>query len=267
MAFTRLIGAFRLVQQPGMRHRPGAAAFVAAAMLLSASFGVQAAQFTLNPTRVHLDRAHASETLTLGNAEDREISFEVEAKRWRQQDDGSWQLTPDDSLVVHPLVVTVPAGGKARFRVGTLAASVAEEEAFRVELLQLPDPRPGPGASVELLTRMSIPVFVQPVGGASRVELRHPRVEAGAVRVDLFNAGTGYVAPQDSRLRLFDAAGRLLREESLATGYVLAGAALPLSRPLAGGECARIGRIELVLSEPAQDASVAVPADARRCVD
>lgn len=237
------------------------------AVLSFASAGTQAAQFTLNPTRVHLDRDRASETLTLGNMEDRDISFEVEVKRWRQQADGSWQLTADDGLVVHPLVVTVPAGGKARFRVGTLSPVVAEEEAFRVELLQLPDPRPAQGAAVELLTKMSIPVFVQPQGGAVRIELRQPRLARDAVRVDLANIGDRYLAPQDSRLRLLDAQGRIVREESLATGYVLPGAALPLARPLNAGECARIDRIELALAEPAASVAVAVPTGAGRCAD
>lgn len=224
-----------------------------------------AAQFTLSPTRVHLDRGHATETLVLGNSEDREISFEVEVKRWRQGDDGQWALVPDDTLVVHPLVVTVPAGGKARFRVGTLQPGVAAEEAYRVELQQLPDPEPAQGASVELLTRMSIPVFVQPATHEARVALAHPRVDAGAVRVDLANVGEAYIAPQDSRLRLFDAGGRLLREEPLATEYVLAGAMTPLSRPLAAELCTRVERIELVLAAPALSASVAVPAGARQC--
>lgn len=251
---------FRTIRDTGRQ------AWIGAGLALVAMLGVaHAAQFSLNPTRVHLNAGHASETLVLGNAEDREISFEVEVKRWRQGDDGQWTLTPDDSLVVHPLVVTVPAGGKTRFRVGTLDPAVIDEQAYRVELQQLPDPRPKQGTAVELLTRMSIPVFVQPAAHEARAQLRSPRLESGAVKVELFNAGEEYIAPQDSRLRLIGAGGRVVKEESLATEYVLAGAALRLSRPLAAGECTRIERIELSLPALGQNASVAVPASSRQC--
>ncbi len=235
-----------------------------AALALSAG-SAAAAEFTLNPTRVHLDRARAIETLVLGNGEAQPISFEVEIRRWTQGADGQWTLTPSQDIVVHPLIVTIPAGGKARLRVGTLSPGVAAEQAYRVELQQLPGARPTEGANVTLLTRLSVPVFVQPVQRERRAALSQPRVETGAVRVTLDNPGASYVAPQDATLRVLDAGGRELLSESIAVGYVLTGARLPLARPLAPGLCARAARIELELHEPAGTLAAAIAPGARRC--
>ena len=250
---------------PGLRWMRIVRGVLIALVLMALPAMAAAAEFTLAPTRVHLQPGHASETLVLGNAQDSEIGFEVAVKRWTQGEDGEWVLTPDDGLIVHPLIVTLPASGKTRFRVGTLSPQTDREQAYRIELQQLPAARPAAGATVQLLTRMSIPVFVQPAQIRKDAALARPQVESGAVRVDLVNAGETYLAPQDGRLRLFDAGGRVLLDESLAVGYVLAGATMPLARPLAAGVCARVRRIELRLEADALQASVAVTADARRC--
>lgn len=247
-----------------MDVRPLARRFAGAVLALIAG-SAGAAQFTLNPTRVHLDRARAIETLILGNGEARALSFEAEVKRWTQGPDGQWTLTPSRDIVVHPLIVTIPAGGKARLRVGTLSPGVAAEQAYRVELQQLPDARPAEGVNVTLLTRLSMPVFVQPAQRERRATLGGPRVEADALHVTLDNSGASYLPPQDAALRVLDAGGRALLSESIAVGYVLAGARLPLARPLAPGLCARAARIELELHEPSGTLAAAIAPDARRC--
>lgn len=224
-----------------------------------------AAEFTLNPTRVHLSRGHTVETLLLGNGEARPLTFEAEVKRWYQGPDGKWRLEPSDDLVVHPLIVTIPAGGKVRLRVGTLSAQTDVERDYRVELQQLPDPKPAEGASITLLTRLSVPVFVQPVKREVRAALVDARVESDAVRVQLGNVGNVYLPPQQAVLRLLDARGAVLREESIETGYVLPNARLPLSRPLPGGLCPRVARVELALRETAKTLAADLAASARRC--
>lgn len=228
--------------------------------------GLSAAEFSLNPTRVHLDRQRASETLVLHNAGDRAVSFETEVHRWQQADNGEWVLEPDDSLILHPLIVTVPAGEQARFRVGTLSPAGQEERAYRVVLQQLPDPgQTTEGAAVALLVRMSIPVFVQPLEQEVALGLERPRLKTEVMQVDLANAGGRYLAPQEGTLRLLDADGSVLQEESVAIGYVLAGARLPLVRPLQPAVCSRVARIELMLATHELELGVPVDQGARQC--
>jgi fimbrial chaperone protein len=233
------------------------------AAVAAASAG--AAEFTLAPTRVHLVRGHPIETLTLGNAEARPLHFEITVKRWTQGQDGQWQLTTADDLVVTPLIVNIPAGGQARFRVGTPTPPGESERAYRVELQQLPDAKPADGIAVSLLTRLSVPVFVQAASGKPQPVLRRPSASATALAFELDNPGSSYLPPQDARLRLFDAGGRLLRDSRLTTGYVLAGAALPLTQPLPPGWCARVARLQLQLATVAAPVEAALPADQRRC--
>lgn len=229
-----------------------------------------AAEFSLNPTRVHLDRARAIETLVLGNADQRPLSFEASVKRWTMAADGSWQLEPSDEVVVHPLVFTVQPGQQARLRVGTLAPAVSAERAYRVELQQLPTGG-GDGVQVEVLTRLSVPVFVQPAAQpesapAAEAGLATAALGADGLQLTVANAGTHYLPPQEARLRLLDADGDTLRELPVTVGYVLAGARLPLpAQAVPAGACARAVRVELELPETGETFAAALPAGPRAC--
>lgn len=230
-----------------------------------AAGGAGAAQFSLNQTRVHLHNGHAVETLVLTNAERQTVNFEVAVKRWRQDADGRWQLTPTDALVVHPLILSVPAGAQARLRIGTLSPSVADEEAYRVELQQLPDAVRNEAVQVQMLTRLSVPVFVQPPAAKPLPVLAVTTVDAAAAQLVVRNEGSGYLAPQDAKLRVVDAQGRSVHEGRLAIGYVLPGAQLRVVVKLPVGACTRAHRIELMLDKPLPPLEASLAASVRQC--
>lgn len=226
-----------------------------AALCILLALPATAAQLRLNPTRVHLDAAHRVETLTLSNEGEDQVSFEVAVKRWTMAADGQWQLAPSDDLIVHPLILTIPAGSDGRLRIGTLAPQVAQEQAYRIELQQLPAQATEDVAQIKVLTRISLPVFLQPDAAAPQVAIASARLDAGTLRLTLANAGSGYLAPQGARLRVLDAAGQPLHESTIDVGYLLAGARLPLTATVPKSACARATRIELLLDDPLPDAS------------
>lgn len=237
-----------------------------ASLVLSGVAGIAgAAQFSINPTRVHLHGDHPVETLMLRNEESRPVSFEVEVKRWRQDAEGRWELTPSDGLVVHPLILTLPAGEQARLRIGTLTPAVDSEQDYRVELQELADPTPTDSVQIKMLTRLSLPVFVQPPKAQPAAAVAVTELQSAATQLTVSNHGTAYLPPHDARLRVLDAQGRAVHEDTLAVGYVLPGAQLRVPVKLPAGICARAERVELTLdsSLPPLDASIAP--SVRRC--
>lgn len=245
----------------------------ACALFAACAGSAVAAEFSLNPTRVHLDRRRAIETVVVGNADTRPLSFEVSIERWTMAADGAWQLQPSGDLVVHPLLFTVPPGSQARLRVGTLSTAVEGERAYRIELQQLPGDDADAGIQVELLTRISVPVFVHAPGAEAELALAEPAIDGAGLRVALANTGSRYLPPQQARLRLLDGQGRVQHEASVDVGYVLAGARLPLRLPaVPAAACARTARIELQLQGESPETgstgstvAAPLPAGARRC--
>ena len=230
-------------------YRSRIAATLAMPALLALAGLAGASQFSLGLTRVHLGASHPVETVTLANQDAQPLSFEVQVKRWRQDDAGAWQLVPDEGLVVHPLILRVAPGESARLRVGSLSPTVDAEQAYRIELHELPDKATQKAGIVRMLARVSVPVFVQPGDGKSSIAMSVGTVEARSATLLLQNTGSAYEAPLDGVLRVRDAAGKTVHEARLSTNYILAGSRWPLHASLPAGICARAASIELSLGD------------------
>jgi fimbrial chaperone protein len=223
-----------------------------------------AAQFSVSITRLHLGAGHPIETVVLSNQEARDVAFEVRALRWTQKADGTWDLAPTQDLVITPLIVKMPADGEARVRIATLSPSVASEQAYRVELQELPDSPNAPAGAVRMLTTVSLPVFVQPAQAEAHLELAVDAIDAKHASLVLHNAGTAYAPPDNAVVRVLDASGRALHEGKLDTNYVLAGARLPVQATIPAAACSRAATVELTLGKAAPIAATVSPAQ-RRC--
>lgn len=224
-----------------------------------------AAQFTLAPTRVHLAPGQVAQTLVLGNEDEREVSFELSYQHWRMDVAGQWLLEDSDDLILHPQIVTVPGNGKAVIRVGTLRANVAQEDAYRIQMQELPGEHNAQGAAVTMLTRLSVPVFVQVAKPLLALELADAALSADAVSVTLRNSGNRYLSPEDAQLIVRDGEGAVLHEDTLGVPYLLVGAQLRLTRPLPATACRSAQVIVLLFAEAKLELSVPVAAGNRQC--
>jgi P pilus assembly chaperone PapD len=123
--------------------------------LLALALPAWAAEFELSPTRVQLDARHLVDTVQVGNSGASPLSFEVTVSRWRMGADGAWLLESSDDLVVHPLLLVIAPGSKARLRVGLLAPHAEPgEAAYRIELHEQPSAASASnGNGVRMLTK------------------------------------------------------------------------------------------------------------------
>ena len=232
--------------------------------LLLFSLAGHAAEFQLSPTRVQLAPRHLVDTVVVGNSGTTPLRFEVSVKRWHMNADGSWQLVPSDDLIVHPLLLEIAAGAKARLRVGQLAPSQdPEEAAYRIELdEQVVGPRQS--NSVRMLTRISLPVFVRgDTAGAPAASLQAPQWHGDALAFALHNSGDSFLPPQALDVQVRAADGTVLAAQALQGNYVLAGATLPLRMHVTQAACARASELRVHLQETGSD--LRLPLSPRHC--
>lgn len=200
---------------------------LAAVMALSASPSAQAADFSINPTRINLDSTKAVDTLTLVSNEDREVSFQVSLLKWTQDEKGEWVETPSSDLVVYPALMKMPAKGRGLVRVGAKSkAPLATEGTYRLILQELPGAPVSDGTAVRLLTRVSLPVFLAPTTPTVNLTLQAEKFSKGA-RLTVLNAGNVHLSPQSTQVEFLDAEGNVVGEPVVAApgpAYVLGGA-------------------------------------------
>jgi len=234
------------------------------APLLLSPLNAHAAEFQLSPTRVQLAPRHLVDTVVVGNSGATPLRFEVSVKRWHMAADGGWQLVPSDDLIVHPLLLDIPAGEKARLRVGQLVASQdPEEAAYRIELDEQ-EVGSRQSNSVRMLTRISLPVFVDgDAPGAPAETLQAPQWHGGALAFAMHNTGDSFVPPQTLDVQVRAADGTVLAAQALQGNYVLAGATLPLRMHLPQAACARASELRVHLQETGNDLRLPLPS--RHC--
>src|SRR3546814_19415617 len=83
-----------------------------------------------------------------------------------------------------------------------------------------------------MLTRLSVPVFVQVRKPQLALELADPVLDTGRITLTARNSGSRYLSPEDARLIVRDDRGAVLHGDTLGVPYLLVGAPLRLPRPL-----------------------------------
>jgi fimbrial chaperone protein len=222
-----------------------------------------AAVLTVNPTRIVLSAQTASVMLTVSNSGDAPVRLQVKTHSWSQTLDGKMELGPTEDVVVFPSMVTLGPGEARRLRVAVVAPAGHVEKAYRVFLEELAPVAHDPGAFVRVLTRIGIPVFLQPVPTSSRisptrvgleagVNLTGVGLEAGVVRFQIDNRGTTHVVPDGIRVKGVSATGLTLVDESIDGWYILAEGARQYELRFGAGDCASL-RVVLIKVQVGRD--------------
>lgn len=256
---------------PWARRLATCAADTAAALLflLLAAFAhpAVATDLSVYPIRIELRPERAAETVQLSSREDQPLRFEVSYQAWTMDEGGQWHYADSEDLLVHPLLLTVPANGSATLRVGSLLPPPSEQHAWRLFIQQLPQEQPdsSEGVQLQMLTRLSIPVFFGMGTERAQPRIAHARVQGDVLHLDLANDGGGYLAPGALKLSLRDAGGQPLAPIESAVGYILAQRRLPLQVPLPAGACRRVQAVSAEFADPHVTAEAAIEAGDRGC--
>jgi len=202
----------------------------------------QAATFSVNPTRMELSTSHRTDIINFTNNGEAPLRLQARTMLWHMQADGHWQLTPSDDLIVTPELLEVAPGGVAQLRIGSLIAGTASEGSYRILLNELPnldDTDSTHKQQIRVLTEISLPVFLEPVGVTRIPDIRSASIALDVLTIAVGNDGSQRLDPQGIVVSVMDRAGKTLSRRTMMSNYVLAGAMWPLNITLPADACAR----------------------------
>jgi fimbrial chaperone protein len=216
------------------------AALMTLALGATAPGRARAGDLQVNPVLVALSVGERSAVVALRNQGVEPARFEVKVFAWEQTPAGEMRLAPTGDLAAFPALVTLQPGESRNVRVGATVPFGGVERAYRVFLEELPPPqRPAGATGVQVLSRIGIPVFLQPSRHEEKPEIQALRVEGGRALFALANRGNVHVRPSAVRLVFRDAAGAALETRALEAWYVLAGGERAYSVVLPAETCRR----------------------------
>jgi fimbrial chaperone protein len=225
--------------------------FWPALLLLFAMAGAtQAAEFTINPLLVNLDRGTRASEILVRNEGSTPLRMQVQASSWHQDANGQDQYEPADGLLYFPRTMEIPPGDSRIIRVGVKAAPVTLEDAYRVFVEELP---PGaasapPGASLLVLLRVGVPVFIAPAQPERKTEITALDLHGATAEWVVANKGNVHVRADRFELTGLARDGTRLFEQPFQERYVLAGAVKVLRFEIPPDQCARLAVLEATVA-------------------
>lgn len=175
-------------------------ALVASAALLSG----HAEAFQVRPVRLELGSRQPTGQLVVSNPTARPLLIQAEAFDWSQTQDRD-DLQPSSDLIVNPPIFELAPGAQQVVRVGLRrAAQDGVERPHRIWLTQVATTPDEGDTGVQMLLRLSLPVFVVGMGtAAAQAQWQHM---GGDGVVELGNSGARHVHVRELRLVSDDAA-------------------------------------------------------------
>lgn len=225
------------------------------ALLLGLVFGparfADAAAFRVNPIRVSFDSANTSALLTLTNESTEELRFQLTVSEWKQAPGtGEMQLTPTDDIRFFPALLALKAGEERKVRVASNVAPGVVEKAYRIFFEELPPLKTADaagGASVKIITKMGVPIFVAPAKRKAQADIANAGVKDGKLAFEVRNSGNVHFVLLSARATGLDREGKVLFDKQREGWYVLNGDTRSYELDLAGKECSDLATVRFEL--------------------
>jgi fimbrial chaperone protein len=208
-----------------------------------------AATFRVSPVALSLSASGTSGLLTISNESDETLRFQLAAYRWSQAPSGEMELAPTDDVVLFPRLLTLEPRKERKIRVGSVSAFGSSEKTYRIFVEELPSAEKASLTSgtpgVRVLTRMGIPVFLQPAKAQAGGAIVNTSVEQGRLSFQVRNDGNAHLMLETVSLRGIGEHGETVIDKQIEGWYVLAGGVRQFDLPLSSEKCDRVRTLRI----------------------
>jgi fimbrial chaperone protein len=235
-------------------------------LVLCQAESASASAFNVNPVQVFLSTSASSALLTITNESQDTLRFQITVFAWNQDEKGQMQLSATNDIVFFPTLLSLAPKEQKKVRVGATAPVGPIEKSYRIFFEELPpldktnegSPR---SPQVQVLTKMGIPIFLQPVKPSARGAVEEISVKHGTLSFRVRNTGSAHFTLQGVRVRGMGEGAQPLFERQAEGWYVLAAGSRVYELPMPMEECPRMKSvaIEAQADRETFKASVAVP--------
>jgi fimbrial chaperone protein len=221
----------------------------------------QGGTFQVNPIRIMLSPQSTSALLAVQNDGSETARFQIGLFEWDQSADGEMLLNPTEDLIFYPKLLTIEPGDQRNIRIGTQHAAVASEKAYRIFVEELPPADDTQQKGIRLLTKMGVPIFIQPTKQLVRAALGGMKIGGNEFFFEIKNTGNVHFLPGKIRVVGKDMTSRILLEHTPQPWYILTGGVRKFSIPISPRDCKELHdlTIELELEGKTLTQEFAVP--------
>jgi fimbrial chaperone protein len=199
-----------------------------------------AGSFQVNPIRITLTPQGSSSLLTVRNEGNERLRLQVDFYAWDQSKQGEMILNPTDDLVVYPALLTIDTGNERNVRVGTKSPVVSKEKSYRIFIEELPPATKRVDSGIRILTRIGVPIFIQPQPPKSHALIENVAVHKSEILFEVLNRGNVHFLPRGIRVKGTNSTGINALEQKLDPWYILAGGSRQYRLEISPSDCLKL---------------------------
>src|SRR5262245_16152320 len=196
--------------------------------------------FQVNPIRITLSQQSTSALLSVRNESAEKVRFQIGVFEWDQSVDGEMLLNPTEDVVFYPNLLVVDPGDERNIRVGTSKSVVTSEKSYRIFVEELPSAEKSEHSGIRILTRMGVPIFIQPVKRLLQGNVEGMKLGGSEFTFELRNDGNVHFFPRAIRVQGKDSDGATLLERQLQPWYILSGGMRKYSIEITQTDCPKL---------------------------
>ena len=216
--------------------------FITALALVLSLFTVEEGRtstFNVSPLKILLSGKSSSALLEITNQSDEPLRLQLSVSSWDQSPAGEMVLEATEDIVLFPSLITVEAGEKRKVRLGTVGPRSISEKSYRIIVEELPPLKlnPSDGSQIRVLTRMTIPVFLEPVKAVSSGQITDLTMQHETVFFEIRNTGNTHFSAQHIQLVGVGTDGQPITTRDIEGWYILAGGSRRYQARLSAEDC------------------------------
>lgn len=203
--------------------------------------------FEVSPIRINLALNESSTLLMVRNDAKDRLRLQVSVSAWDESKSGEMVLRSTEDIIFYPTLLTINPGDQRNVRVGTKNAVVEKEKSYRIFIEELPSQVKLATTGVRLLTRMSVPIFIQPAKAEARPRIEQMALSDSEFSFELKNTGNTHFQPRQIFVKGAGANGEIFLDRKIPGWYVLAGGTRHYHLDVRKGDCAKLNDLSVEL--------------------
>ena len=213
----------------------------------------RASGLNVSPVQLWLSPEVSKSLINLRNEGPDEARYQISAALWDEDARTGMKLSPTEDIVVFPTVLQLKPGETKGLRVGPAVPFGPIEKTYRIFIEEMPAPQKAETrATVRVLTRIGIPVFLAPVKAFE--DRRLSAIEVGKIgaSIDVENTGNVHFRVETVRLEGFGEGGAKLFEKQAQGWYVLAAGHKRYDLEIPRAACGQVRRLVVSVKTDAE---------------